>query len=72
MHESRGRPGGAWGLEKGTGEPSSGLSITDEDVKMQWITEEQSLGNEAEPCECRIKCKHVVLQRSHGYTGGTF
>lgn len=72
MHESRGRPGGAWGLEKGTGEPGSGLSITDKDVKMQWITEEQSLCNEAEPCKYRIKCKHVVLQRSHGYTGGTF
>lgn len=63
---------GSWGLLKGTGEFSSGLSVTDGNRKMQWGTEEQPLCDSAEPCECRIKWKLEFLEKHHRNAGGAF
>lgn len=61
--------GGAWGLEKATGELSSGLSITDEDVNMWWVTEEQGCDS-AELCKYRKKTEKLEIpeKSSQAYT----
>lgn len=59
-------------MRTGTGELSPGLSVTGEGMNMQWVMEEQSLWDGAEPCKCRIKWKLEVLEKSCRNTRGTF